>query len=97
MNPALRAEVAELADAHDSGSCARKGVGVRVPPSAPSDRMLHPAVRVFVAAFIALAIDPHRLERARHHVFTAVGKAYAGPVFPLTDRARDDHRARDHA
>src|SRR5262245_66183590 len=29
------AEVAELADAHDSGSCARKGVGVRVPPSAP--------------------------------------------------------------
>src|SRR5882724_9816724 len=35
MNDALRAEVAELADAHDSGSCARKGVGVRVPPSAP--------------------------------------------------------------
>src|SRR5687767_1730155 len=32
---AHRAEVAELADAHDSGSCARKGVGVRVPPSAP--------------------------------------------------------------
>src|SRR5262249_32561229 len=29
-------EVAELADAHDSGSCARKGVGVRVPPSAPA-------------------------------------------------------------
>ena len=39
MNDALRAEVAELADAHDSGSCARKGVGVRVPPSAPSDLM----------------------------------------------------------
>src|SRR2546422_5893626 len=35
MNDAARAEVAELADAHDSGSCARKGVGVRVPPSAP--------------------------------------------------------------
>src|SRR5205823_11637963 len=30
------AEVAELADAHGSGPCARKGVGVRVPSSAPS-------------------------------------------------------------
>ena len=29
------AEVAELADAHGSGPCTRKGVGVRVPPSAP--------------------------------------------------------------
>src|SRR5215475_4517381 len=35
MKSLSRAEVAELADAHDSGSCARKGVGVRVPPSAP--------------------------------------------------------------
>src|SRR5207248_10102326 len=35
MNPALRAEVAELADAHDSESCARKGVGDQIPPSAP--------------------------------------------------------------
>ena len=31
------AEVAELADAHGSGPCTRKGVGVRVPPSAPKD------------------------------------------------------------
>src|SRR5881409_3983924 len=31
-----RAEVAELADALDSGSSARKGVGVQIPPSAPS-------------------------------------------------------------
>ena len=30
------AEVAELADAHGSGPCTRKGVGVRVPSSAPS-------------------------------------------------------------
>ena len=28
------ARVAELADAQDSGSCARKGVGVQVPPRA---------------------------------------------------------------
>src|SRR6266702_1327449 len=31
----LCAEVAELADAHGSGPCTRKGVGVRVPSSAP--------------------------------------------------------------
>src|ERR1700746_3963098 len=30
-----QAEVAELADAHGSGPCTRKGVGVRVPSSAP--------------------------------------------------------------
>ena len=29
------AEVAELADAQASGACARKGVGVRIPLSAP--------------------------------------------------------------
>jgi hypothetical protein len=31
-----RAGVAELADAHGSGPCTRKGVGVRVPSSAPT-------------------------------------------------------------
>ncbi len=31
-----KAEVAELVDALDSGSSARKGVGVRVPSSAPN-------------------------------------------------------------
>src|SRR5262245_53050621 len=36
------AEVAELADAHDSGSCARKGVGVQIPASAPLLREHHP-------------------------------------------------------
>src|SRR5579863_512897 len=34
--PVSRAEVAELADAHGSGPCTRKGVGVRVPSSAPT-------------------------------------------------------------
>jgi hypothetical protein len=33
--PSHFAEVAELADAHGSGPCTRKGVGVRVPSSAP--------------------------------------------------------------
>jgi hypothetical protein len=37
MSGALsKAEVAELADAHGSGPCTRKGVGVRVPSSAPN-------------------------------------------------------------
>src|SRR5271157_4724413 len=37
----LRAEVAELADAHGSGPCTRKGVGVRVPSSAPETDLSH--------------------------------------------------------
>src|ERR1700746_4037355 len=36
----MRAEVAELADAHGSGPCTRKGVGVRVPSSAPASLKL---------------------------------------------------------
>ena len=40
----LRAEVAELADAHGSGPCTRKGVGVRVPSSAPG--FLFPSVPI---------------------------------------------------
>jgi hypothetical protein len=36
MSAKSQAEVAELADAHGSGPCTRKGVGVRVPSSAPS-------------------------------------------------------------
>jgi len=43
------AEVAELADAHGSGPCARKGVGVRVPSSAPR-----------VSLFVFLAISSLR-------------------------------------
>src|SRR5882724_11835489 len=40
MTHAFRAQVAELADALDSGSSARKGVGVRVPASAP--KLIYP-------------------------------------------------------
>ena len=36
LNLVYRAEVAELADARGSGPRTRKGVGVRVPSSAPS-------------------------------------------------------------
>jgi hypothetical protein len=33
------AEVAELADAQDLGSCGRKAVGVQLPPSAPDGQV----------------------------------------------------------
>jgi hypothetical protein len=36
FSAALQAEVAELADALDSGSSARKGVRVQIPASAPT-------------------------------------------------------------
>lgn len=34
LNGTMCAEVAELADAQDLGSCGRKAVGVQLPPSA---------------------------------------------------------------
>src|SRR5580704_11293611 len=36
LNGTICAEVAELADAQDLGSCGRKAVGVQLPPSAPA-------------------------------------------------------------
>src|SRR5262245_7315587 len=54
---AFRAEVAELADALDSGSSARKGVGVRVPPSAPGTSETGPPVRSLRA--LAVALKPY--------------------------------------
>ncbi|CUS33843.1 hypothetical protein COMA2_140105 [Candidatus Nitrospira nitrificans] len=44
----LYAEVAELADALDSGSSARKGVRVQIPASAPPQPVF--ALRVFIAS-----------------------------------------------
>jgi hypothetical protein len=38
--PVYRAEVAELADARGSGPRTRKGVGVRVPSSAPKNQLI---------------------------------------------------------
>src|SRR5882724_11760307 len=48
MTHAFQAEVAELADAPDSGSGARKGVGVRVPASAP--KLTHSEARALEPA-----------------------------------------------
>ena len=43
--PLIRAEVAELADAQDLGSCGRKAVGVQLPPSAPKAKFIVHAVQ----------------------------------------------------
>jgi hypothetical protein len=54
-----RAEVAELADAHGSGPCTRKGVGVRVPSSAPVlYNQWFIAILHFVLRFSALNWSP---------------------------------------
>ena len=54
-----RADVAELADAHGLGPCARKGVGVQVPSSAPGivSRFSSPVSR-FAAAPIEWIFSP---------------------------------------
>ena len=50
--PMYRAEVAELADARGSGPRTRKGVGVRVPSSAPSELFMQRMSRLRVALVV---------------------------------------------
>jgi hypothetical protein len=61
------AEVAELVDAHDSGSCGRKPVRVRVSPSAP--KLNSSRERAFIAKFDAEdtlpSVDPAFAGRRR--------------------------------
>src|ERR1022692_616024 len=57
-----RAEVAELADAHGSGPCTRKGVEVQVLSSAPDSATSAPVPRGFVASGPVCADE--RRERA---------------------------------
>jgi hypothetical protein len=54
----LSAEVAELADAHGSGPCTRKGVGVRVPSSAPMIFARGPSTRSARSGFRQRAQKP---------------------------------------
>src|ERR1700722_31519 len=80
------AEVAELADAHGSGPCTRKGVGVRVPSSAP-------LVFLLARYVVNLSVGPANLEREkrwrkaddtdsdRHHLL----RCGAGPFVFSTD------------
>src|SRR5207302_3501540 len=44
-----QAEVAELADAHGSGPCTRKGVGVQIPSSAPDFLKMSSSARAMYA------------------------------------------------
>ena len=45
----LSAEVAELADAQDLGSCGREAVGVQLPPSAPASRFMIETISFFAS------------------------------------------------
>jgi hypothetical protein len=49
-----RAEVAELADARGSGPRTRKGVGVRVPSSAPIDLWIELPAHLFIIQLFPL-------------------------------------------
>src|SRR5437879_12382006 len=68
---AAQAEVAELADAQDLGSCGRKAVWVQLPPSAPASTGLvsrqPPRVHLFLyarCAFCRQLDSPRRGQRA---------------------------------
>src|SRR5438105_13379559 len=76
-----------------------QGCGGSSPPfgTSMSGSVSHPDVRVLVAALVPVTIDLHRLERARHDVVAAVGKAHLGPLLPLRDRAGDHDGARHDA
>jgi hypothetical protein len=56
------AEVAELADAHGSGPCTRKGVGVRVPSSAPLPS-LSVTCKLVLPTLLPLCGGEHRANR----------------------------------
>jgi hypothetical protein len=100
-----RAEVAELADAHGSGPCTRKGVGVRVPSSAPNR---HKQIRSIIPTEISLV--PHdsslatywpnwRLEPGSNH--SARNRCFSWPQrtkgFRTNDRLRGNCRIPDQS
>src|SRR6266516_3292491 len=60
------AEVAELADAHGSGPCTRKGVGVRVPSSAPL-LLLSSSCRLVIPTLIPHQGKGHRESSMQRH------------------------------
>ena len=66
-----RAEVAELADAHGSGPCTRKSVGVRVPSSAPIVSKCLSSIRlpgIFVLYGFRLRVKGHDRNSTRQHL-----------------------------
>jgi TonB family protein len=83
------AEVAELADAHGSGPCARKGVGVRVPSSAPRYRLIVASLLIVVWLPAALHADSQsELERQLAQIF--VNRSFTLRNFYVGDRLQFD-------
>jgi hypothetical protein len=93
----MRAEVAELADAHGSGPCTRKGVGVRVPSSAPDHYQLSCIQNVSLVNFCRLTFWLAIAVRLRSHFresATALGGLahflfHRKPVFTLLVYAQE--------
>jgi hypothetical protein len=69
----FNAEVAELADAHGSGPCTRKGVGVRVPSSAPEYKSMAYPVSMGIHGPLVLVLPENTARKAsQESAFMAV-------------------------
>src|SRR6516165_10840054 len=85
-----RAEVAELADAHGSGPCTRKGVGVRVPSSAPihlksmiyRHGVHHGVHKTAVLVSIVVSASPRLFARVLRRTDNPAHVAYRGQRSP---------------
>jgi hypothetical protein len=71
LNGTICAEVAELADAQDLGSCGRKAVGVQLPPSA--DQLLR----------LGRKCANNRMDIGDSHVFSVLSLDRLGQVLPF--------------
>ena len=86
-----RAEVAELADAHGSGPCTRKGVGVRVPSSAPLPLLpstCHSMIPALIPFQWRIAGVPNR--EVTQRVQTKNGLRYCPAVLSANGRIKPD-------
>ena len=79
LPPIPTAEVAELADAQESGSCGRDTVGVQVPPSAPSGGYPVNGYPLF-SMMRAIFQDVRRAHRSRQIPFHLWLTRVRGPV-----------------
>ncbi len=94
------AEVAELADAHGSGPCTRKGVGVRVPSSAPvlSKSMTyrhgvhHGVHKITVLVSIVVSTSPRLFARALKRIHNPAHAAPRGQLAPRSSRSTSSKR-----
>src|SRR6185369_10487902 len=73
------AEVAELADAHGSGPCTRKGVGVRVPSSAPMKQL---SITCFLMLTLMVACSAQSPRSTTSYQYFRTGAAQDAATHP---------------